>query len=65
VAVVVVVTAFLSLVVSARAVARLYTDWLWFGSLELRAVWTQVLATKLGSSRSCRSSPTGCSPHSS
>jgi len=33
VAVVVVVTAFLSLVVSARAVARLYTDRLWFGSL--------------------------------
>ena len=38
----------LALVVSARGIAGLYTDWLWFGSLGLRGVWTQVLGTKLG-----------------
>ena len=36
------------LVVSARGIAGLYTDWLWFDSLGLRAVWTQVLGAKLG-----------------
>lgn len=34
--------------VSARAIAGLYTDWLWFDSLGLRPVWTEVLGTKLG-----------------
>jgi uncharacterized membrane protein len=34
-------------VVSARANAGLYTDWLWFGSLGLREVWTGLLGTKI------------------
>lgn len=37
-----------ALLVSARAIAGLYTDWLWFGSLELRGVWTNLLGTKIG-----------------
>lgn len=44
----IVVAVFLALVVSARAIAGLYTDWLWFGSLRLRPVWTEVLGTKVG-----------------
>jgi len=44
----IVAAALLGLLVSARAIARLYTDWLWFGSLDLRPVWTQVLGTKIG-----------------
>lgn len=43
-----VVAVLLVLVASARAIAGLYTDWLWFGSLELRPVWTEVLGTKVG-----------------
>jgi len=38
----------MALLVSARAIAGLYTDWLWFGSLELRSVWTNLLGTKIG-----------------
>jgi len=48
VAVAIVVAVLAALVVSARAIAGLYTDWLWFGSLGLRGVWTEVLGTKLG-----------------
>jgi hypothetical protein len=48
VAVSVIVAVFVALVVSARAIAGLYTDWLWFGSLGLRPVWTEVLGTKVG-----------------
>ncbi len=36
------------LIFSARAIAGLYTDWLWFGSLGLRGVWTQLLSTRIG-----------------
>lgn len=37
----------LVLFLSASGLAQLYTDWLWFDSLELTSVWSTVLGTKL------------------
>ena len=36
------------LVLSARAIAGFYTDYLWFDSLEFGSVWQRVLFTKIG-----------------
>lgn len=37
----------LALFLSASGLAQLYTDWLWFDSLDLTSVWSTVLGTKL------------------
>ncbi len=37
----------LVLFLSASGLARLYTDWLWFDSVDLTSVWGTVLGTKL------------------
>ncbi len=42
------VGAVLLVIVSARGVAGLYTDYLWFSSLDFTSVWSGVLLTKLG-----------------
>jgi uncharacterized membrane protein (UPF0182 family) len=42
------VTALFLVVLSARGVAGLYTDYLWFDSLRFASVWSEVLLTKVG-----------------
>ena len=37
----------LALFLSASGLAQLYTDWLWFDSLDLTSVWSTVLVTQL------------------
>lgn len=37
----------LALFLSASGLAQLYTDWLWFDSLDLTSVWSTVLGTKV------------------
>lgn len=37
----------LALFLSASGLAQLYTDWLWFDSLDLTSVWSTVLGTQL------------------
>jgi uncharacterized membrane protein (UPF0182 family) len=43
----VVLVALLVLFLSLRGIAGFYTDYLWFDSLHLRSVWTQLLAAKI------------------
>jgi len=43
-----VVGALVILVFSLRAIARFFTDYLWFQSLGLSSVWSSVLVTKIG-----------------
>jgi len=35
------------LLLFANSLARLYTDWLWFGSLDLTSVWSKILMGKV------------------
>ena len=35
------------LLISLRGIARYYTDWLWFDSLDLAGVWTRILGAKI------------------
>jgi len=44
---IVVLGALFIFVMSMRGMARYYTDYLWFDSLELTSVWTSILGTKI------------------
>lgn len=46
--IIVIVVTLVILVFSLRAIARFFTDFLWFQSLGLSSVWSSVLVTKVG-----------------